>query len=280
MGDEAILAQAPPEAVDRLFGAIFDRYGFDFRGYAPGYLRRRVARSMADHRLGTVEELEARVLGEREAMGRLVDTLTIHTTSLFREPEFFQAVREHVVPWLRTYPFVRIWVAGCSTGEEAYSLAILLHEEGIYSRCRIYATDFNETVLARAKAGIYPLALMREYAAAHAAAGGRGDLSIHYADDGRNAVFDAEIRERIVFAQHNLAGDGPFNEFHAVFCRNVLIYFDRPLQGRVHDLMWGSLVPHGFLALGSSESLSLSVHQDRYEEMPGRKRIYRKTTPR
>ena len=270
--------QAPEREreIGLLFERIYAQYGFDFRHYSTGYLRRRIERSMSDHRLATVAELETLVLRDPDAMAGLVETLTIYTTSLFRDPEFYQAVREEIVPWLLTYPFVRIWVAGCSTGEEAYSLAILLREAGIHSRCLIYATDFNETILARAKAGIFPLTALDEYEKNYRAAGGLGSLSDYYVTDGREAMMVKALKERIVFAQHNLVCDGSFNEFHAVFCRNVMIYFARDLQDRVRDLITKSLIPRGFLGLGSGESLFLSPHQNLYEEVANKKRIYRK----
>ncbi|HEY8967308.1 MAG TPA: CheR family methyltransferase, partial [Candidatus Methylacidiphilales bacterium] len=165
------------ESVQLLFARVFHQYGFDYRHYSAGYLHRRVARAMNEFRMATIGELESLVLSDPAAMGRFVDLLTVYTTTMFRDPEFFQVVRSEVVPWLRTYPFFRIWVAGCSTGEEAYSLAILFKEEGIYDRCRIYATDFNESVLARAKAGVFPLPLMEDYAKNYREAGGREDFS-------------------------------------------------------------------------------------------------------
>ncbi|SDU17724.1 chemotaxis protein methyltransferase CheR [Verrucomicrobium sp. GAS474] len=263
-------------AVPRLFEKVFDQYGFDFRHYSEGYLERRVARALADFKLENVAQLEARVLGDADGMMQLVEILTIRTTSLFRDAAFYRAVRSEIIPWLQTYPFIRIWVAGCSTGEEAYSLAILLHEEDLYSRCRIYATDFNEGNLARAQSGVFPFPLVAEYSKNYKAAGGTREFSDYYVHDGENAMMRSHLAERIVFAHHNLACDGSFNEFHVVFCRNVLIYFNRDLQSRVRDLIWKSLIPRGFFALGSGESLYLSSYQDRYEEVAEKKRIYRK----
>ena len=270
--------QAPEREgeIGLLFERIHAQYGFDFRHYSAGYLRRRIERSMSDHRLATVAELQALVLRDPAAMAGLVETLTIYTTSLFRDPDFYRTVRQEIVPWLATYPFARIWVAGCSTGEEAYSLAILLREAGIHSRCLIYATDFNETILARAKAGVFPLTSLAEYEKNYEAAGALGSLSDYYVTDGRDAMMIKALKERIVFAQHNLVCDGSFNEFHAIFCRNVMIYFSRDLQDRVRDLLTRSLIARGFLGVGSGESLSLSSHQHLYEEVANQKRIYRK----
>ncbi len=277
--EDDLAGAIPAEEIKGLFEAVFRQYGHDFRAYSPGYLGRRLQRVLIDEKVGTVAELRGRVLGDAAAMERLVRMLTIHTTAFFRDPSFFALIQSQILPVLRTYPLIRIWAAGCSTGEEAYSLAILLHEEGLSSRCRIYATDCSNAALAKAREGIFPLPLMQEYAVNHREAAGRGKLSDYYTDDGRNAILHGFLREGIVFAQHNLVSDESFNEFHLVLCRNVLIYFDRDLQERAHDLIWRSLVRHGFLGLGSSESLTLSAHHDHFQEFAKKERIYRKTTP-
>jgi chemotaxis protein methyltransferase CheR len=200
--------------------------------------------------------------------------LTVNVTSMFRDPGFYRALRESVVPVLRTYPVVRIWHAGCSTGEEVYSLAILLREEGLYPRCRIYATDMNEKVLRQAQAGIVPLGTMRENTRNYIASGGRRPFAQWYTSTPEGAVLDPALRENVVFALHNLATDTSFNEFNLVLCRNVLIYFSRPLQDRVHRLLASSLVRFGFLALGSKETVRFTSEESRYEELP--QHVFRK----
>ncbi len=287
-GREALALEEEPETVSegsfsdgelrRFFEAVFERHGLDFRHYALGYLRRRVLCAMADRKCGSLTDLLDLVLAEPAtlALAALVRNLTIHTTAMFRDPGFYRALGEHVVPVLRTYPFLRIWVAGCSTGEEAYSLAILLHEAGLYSRCRLYATDASETVLARARQRIFPYASMREYGENYRQAGGRADFSGYYADDGHSAILRSFLQERIVFSQHNLVSDGSFNEFHLVLCRNVLIYFDPELQARAHRLMRESLVRFGFLGLGKGENPDYADRRDHYKEVAPRERLYRK----
>jgi chemotaxis protein methyltransferase CheR len=209
-------------------------------------------------------------------MERLLLDLSINITSMFRDPSFFASFRTRVVPTLRTYPFLRVWNAGCSTGEEAYSLAILLHEVGLLDRCRIYATDINEAVLHAAAEGIYPLAMMKEYTENYLAAGGSRSFSDYYTAAYDGAQLDRSLARSIVFAQHNLVSDRSFNEFHVIVCRNVMIYFDRPLQERVHELFLQSLVPFGVLALGRKESVLHDRHGGSYEVLDGVERIYRR----
>jgi chemotaxis protein methyltransferase CheR len=210
-------------------------------------------------------------------MERLLLDLSINVTSMFRDPSFYAAFRERVVPLLRTYPYTRIWCAGCSTGEEVYSLAIVLHEEDLYGRARIYATDINERVLERARAGIFPLDKMRQYTQHYIRGGGTRDFSEYYVAAYDGARFARELTENVVFAQHNLATDRAFNEFNVILCRNVMIYFDKPLQDRVHELFYESLPTFGVLALGHKESLSFSPFAARYEELDADERLYRKT---
>jgi len=216
------------------------------------------------------------VLADPACMARLLPCLTVSVSSMFRDPAFFLALREHVVPILRTYPFARLWVAGCSTGEEVHSLAILLHEEGLYERCRIYATDVDESALARAKAGIFPLSAMQEYTRNYQKAGGRGAFAEYYTAGHDAVVFRPYLRDNVVFAAHNLAGDASFNEFHGILCRNVMIYFNRSLQDRVHKLLYDSLAPFGYLGLGHCESVRFSPFESVYEAVSLKERLYRK----
>lgn len=259
-----------------LLEGIHARYGFDFRDYAFASLRRRVLSRLEPERVKSVSGLLEKILHDPSCMERLLLALTIHVSSMFRDPGFYVAFRERALPLLRTYPYLRIWHAGCSSGEEVYSLAILLKEEGLYQRSRIYATDLSEAVLEKAKAGIFPLDAMKEYTGNYLKAGGKAEFSGYYTADHENAVFRPALRENVVFAPHNLATDSSFNEFNVLLCRNVMIYFNDKLQERVYRLMHDSLVTLGFLGLGSKESIRFSPYEDHYEELdPGRK-LYRK----
>ena len=259
-----------------LLEGIFRQYGFDFREYAPASLKRRVWRRVYAEGLETVSALLARLLHDPACMERLLLDLSINVTSMFRDPSFYLRFREKVVPVLRTYPFTRLWVAGCSTGEEVYSLAIILAEEGIYDKTRIYATDINEVVLDQAKAGVFPLEKMRDYTQNYIRAGGTRSFSEYYVANYESALFDRSLIDNVVFAQHNLVSDRSFNEFNVILCRNVMIYFDRSLQERVHELFHQSLAMFGILALGNKESIKFSSHEDAYEELDPNERIYRR----
>jgi chemotaxis protein methyltransferase CheR len=262
--------------LDCLLEAVYRRYGFDFREYAPASLRRRINRRVKLEELPSISALQDQLLRDPEVMQQLLLDLSINVTSMFRDPTFHLAFREHVVPLLRTYPFTRIWVAGCSTGEEVYSLAILLEEESLYDRTRIYATDINEDVLERARLGVFPLARMQDYTRNYIGAGGKRSFSDYYTSGYDGAAFDRSLMRNVVFAQHNLAMDHSFNEFHVIVCRNVMIYFERSLQQRVFELFDASLARLGILALGSKESLRTSAHAERYEELDAVERLYRK----
>jgi chemotaxis protein methyltransferase CheR len=209
-------------------------------------------------------------------MSRLLGDLSINVTAMFRDPHFYVAFAEQVVPQLHTYPFTRIWVAGCSTGEEVYSLAILLTEHGLYERTRIYATDINQIVLEHARQGVYPLDRMQEYTDNYIRAGGMQAFSQYYVAAYGGALFDQRLRENVVWAQHNLAQDGSFNEFNVILCRNVLIYFDRELQNRVHRLFYESLDRLGTLCLGNKESVRFSAYESCFEEVDAEARLYRR----
>ncbi len=262
--------------IQLLLEGIYQHYGFDFRGYAPGSLKRRLWRRAYAEKVETMSALQDRVLHDPAVMERLLLDLSINVTSMFRDPTFFLAFRQKVVPLMRTYPFVRIWNAGCSTGEETYSLAILLKEEGLYDKSRIYATDINDKVLERARAGGFPLERMRDYTENYIRAGGTEEFSTYYTAEGETAYFDTSLREQVVFAQHNLVSDGPFNEFNVIVCRNVMIYFGKSLQDRVHDLFHDSLDHFGVLALGHKESIRFTRHEQEYEEIDGPEKLYRK----
>src|SRR5215213_10903597 len=225
-------AKADLEAIEvrLLTEGIFQHYGFDFRDYSMPSLRRRIWKRVYAEGLSTISGLIEKVLHDPQSMERLLLDLSVNTTAMFRDPTFYLAFRRKVVPMLRTYPFVRIWHAGCSTGEEVYSMAILLQEEGLYDRARIYATDINEVVLQRARAGIFPLEKMQEYTENYIRAGGTRSFSEYYTAMYDGALFNSSLTRNVVFSQHNLVTDGSFSEFHVILCRNVMIYFDRELQ--------------------------------------------------
>ncbi len=262
--------------IELLLEGVFRLYGCDFRDYSYASLRRRVWNAVHAERLHTVSALQDKVLHEGAAMERFLLHLSINVTSMFRDPSFHLSFRQQVVPLLRVHPFIRIWHAGCSTGEEVYSMAILLQEEELYERCRLYATDMNEVVLKKAKEGIFPLNSMQEYAGNYLRAGGKHSLSAYYTARYDHAIFRQGLRKHIVFSHHNLVTDRSFNEFNVILCRNVMIYFNATLQARVHRLFYESLRRFGILGLGHKESLKGTVHQKDYEDLDGRERIYRK----
>jgi chemotaxis protein methyltransferase CheR len=262
--------------ISLLLEGIYRQYGFDFRSYAYSSIRRRIWKRIAAEGLASVSTLQDRILHDRHTMERLLHDLSVNVTAMFRDPEFYNTFRDTVVPHLRTYPFVRIWHAGCATGEEAYSMAILLHEEGLLDRTRVYATDMNELALQRAKEGIFPLDRMQEYTQNYLRAGGAASFSEYYTAMYGGAQLSRQLLRNIVFSQHNLVTDRSFAEFHVVLCRNVLIYFDRALQARVHALLFDSLATFGVLALGSKESLRFSVFEPCYEVLDASAKLYRK----
>lgn len=262
--------------IELLLEGVFRHYGFDFRSYAYSSMRRRLWKRLEAEGLQTISALQDLVLHDAAAMERLLLDLSINVTAMFRDPTFYVAFRERVIPLLRTYPFLRIWHAGCSSGEEVYSMAILLSEEGLYDRTRIYATDINDVMLQRAKERIFPLDRMQEYTDNYIKAGGRKSFSEYYTAGYDGAVFSQSLLDNVVFAQHNLVTDSSFAECHVILCRNVLIYFDKDLQARVHGLLHESLVTFGILCLGNKESLRFSPHEQHFEQLDAREKIYRK----
>jgi chemotaxis protein methyltransferase CheR len=262
--------------IELLLEGIYRHYGFDFRSYAYASIRRRLWKRIETEGLPSVSALQERVLHDPDMMNQLLLDLSINVTAMFRDPSFYVAFRNKVVPLLRTYPFIRVWHAGCSTGEEVYSMAILLAEEGLYDRARIYATDINEVVVHRAKSGIFPLDRMQEYTENYIKAGGTRSFSEYYTAKYDGALFTQELLRNVVFSQHNLVTDRSFAECTVILCRNVLIYFDKTLQERVHGLFYESLSTFGILALGSKESLRFSKYEACYEPVSAPEKIYRK----
>ena len=259
-----------------LVEAIFHRWGHDFREYAPASLRRRVLHACERMGVPSISALQARVLHDEDGFAQLLQYLTVPVSEMFRDPAYFLALRQEVVPHLRTYPSLKVWVAGCSTGEEAYSLAILLQEEGLLERTILYATDINPVSLDRARKGIYPADSLQAFTRNYQMAGGTGSFASYYTAAYDKAVFDRKLREGITFADHSLATDSVFAETHLVSCRNVLIYFNRTLQDRALGLFHDSLTHRGFLGLGSKETLEFSGYAHRFEPLVLRERIYRR----
>jgi chemotaxis protein methyltransferase CheR len=259
-----------------LLEAIFQFYGYDFREYAPTSLKRRVAQVLEAEHLNSISGLQEKILDDPECLQRLLMTLSVNVTSMFRDPTFYTSFRTKVIPFLRTYPFIRVWHAGCSTGEEVFSMAILLTEEELYDRCRIYATDFSEPLLERAREGFFPLSTMQENSQNYIKAGGKKEFSEYYAAKYDGVHFDPELTKNIVFAHHNLVSDHSFNEFNVILCRNVMIYFTRQLQNRVHQLLFESLCGLGFLCLGNKENLKFTSCENNYRELDPYEKIYQK----
>ncbi|MBM4370495.1 MAG: protein-glutamate O-methyltransferase CheR [Deltaproteobacteria bacterium] len=259
-----------------LLDAIYQRSGYDFRSYALASVERRCRQFLSLSGCATIAEMIPKVLHDEEFLSRLARYFSVSVTEMFRDPSVYRALREHVVPLLRTWPFFKVWHAGCATGEEVYSLAILLREEGICDRATIYATDFNDAVLQQAKEGIFPLASVQDATRNYLAAGGKGSLADYYHARYDAVAMDRTLRERVTFANHNLATDSAFGEMHLIFCRNVLIYFDQALQARVLRLFTESLVHGGFLCIGTKESLRFSAVSHAFEPVDEAARIYKK----
>jgi chemotaxis protein methyltransferase CheR len=277
------MSKAQPEKSDLeeielglLLEGLYRVYGFDFREYSRNSIKRRVLELMRAEKLATISAFQDLLLHDPTCVSRLLLGLSVHATAMFRDPSFYLTFRSRVVPLLKTYPTVQIWIAGCSTGEEVYSLAILLREEGIYQRCRIYATDISQSVLQKAKEGIFPLASMREYTNNYHQAGGVHEFSDYYTAHYDNVIFSPSLNSNVVFSEHNLATDGSFNEFQVILCRNVMIYFNKTLQDRVHQLLYNSLTMFGVFGLGNKESLKFTPRAGYYEHLNNHDKLYRK----
>jgi chemotaxis protein methyltransferase CheR len=259
-----------------LIDAIYRMYHHDFREYAPASLRRRLKAAMNRFACRTLSQLQDKVMHDSTAFAALLDFLTVHVSEMFRDPGYFRALREQVVPMLRTYPSLRVWVAGCSAGEEAYSLAILLKEEGLLSKTIIYATDINTRILQKAAGGVYEAERIPGFTANHHRSGARTSLSDYYTAAYGRAVFDKSLKDHIVFSDHSLATDSVFAEVQLVSCRNVLIYFDRKLQDRALGLFREALCRQGFLGIGAKESMRFSSQADGFVDFVPEARIYQK----
>jgi len=259
-----------------LLEAIFLRYGYDFRNYSKAHIKRRVLHRLGTSQLQTVTDLQNKVLRDRDFFIEFLNDLSINVTELFRDPEFYKSLRENIIPKLRTYAWFKIWHAGCATGEEVYSLAILLQEEGLLERCQIYATDFNQKVLEIAREGVYHKDEIEQYERNYQLSGGKRKLSDYYQSMYGSVMFNKDLSSRIVFADHNLVTDSVFADVNLILCRNVLIYFEKSLQENVVGLFYESLVPSGILCLGTKESLKFTRHEKLFEPIDEKQRIFKK----
>lgn len=262
--------------IQLLLEAIEKKYGYDFRDYSLVHVRRRVDAILRDYKYESVLQLVHDVIYKPNFFFELIKYFSVNVTEMFRDPNFYKAVREEVIPVLKTYPFIKMWHAGCATGEEVYSMAILLKEEGLYDRTQIYATDFNALVVKKAEEGIYPLEKIKEYTENYHRAGGKKPFSDYFQSKYNAVKLNSDLKKNIVFATHNLATDSGFGEMHVIFCRNVLIYFNIELQNKVLNLFNDSLIYKGFFCLGNKETLQFSSQEEYYTKFNEKQRIYRK----
>ncbi|MCU7614091.1 protein-glutamate O-methyltransferase CheR [Chryseobacterium sp. GMJ5] len=259
------------EDVENLIKDVYELYGYDFSLYSRASFKRRVNRICLIDRFTSFAELRYTIISDPEYLKRFIEEITVNVTEMFRDPEFFKTLREKVLPQLGTYPLIRIWVAGCSTGEEAYSMAILLKEANLYHKALIYGTDINPSVLETARAGIFSMQQMKVYSENYMLSGGKRDFSDYYTANYDNVKFDKSLKEKLILSTHNLVSDSSFNSFQLIICRNVLIYFDKPLQERVFKLFDASLENLGYLALGSKETLRFSNLDKSYYQVEDQK---------
>ncbi len=262
--------------IQLLLQAIQLRYGYDFRNYARASIRRRIEHRLVRNGLPNISAMQHQLLYDEVFFSQLLRDFSINVTEMFRDPSFYLAIRNTVIPELKKHPFLKIWHAGCSTGEEVYSMAILLKEEGLYDKTQIYATDMNEVVLKKAKDGIYDISRLKQYTANYQKAGGLESFSDYYIAHNEHVILDQSLKKNILFSEHNLATDGVFGEMNLIMCRNVLIYFNRELQNRVIQLFFDSLAPEGFLAIGSKESLLFSNNANDFKEIVKKEKIYQR----
>lgn len=262
--------------IDLLLEAIFIKYGYDFRNYSKAHVKRRLLNRLSTSNLRSISHLQHEVLHEPEVFEALLRDLSINVTEMFRDPGFYMALRKDIIPLLKTYPYIKVWHAGCSTGEEVYSFAVLLKEEGLYDRTQIYATDFNRDVLDIAKKGIYPIDRIKEFTANYQSAGGTQSFSDYYMANYDSVIYDKSLKNNMVFAEHNLVTDSVFAEVNLVICRNVLIYFNKELQNRVIDLFYDSLINGGYLGLGSKETIQFTSKAHNFEVISKEEKIYKK----
>ncbi|HLP72220.1 MAG TPA: protein-glutamate O-methyltransferase CheR [Bacteroidales bacterium] len=260
----------------RLFlEGVLEKYGYDFRNYSAAFMKRRLVSRMRKSSCGSISEMQHRMLNDPDFFHAVLLDISLNVTDMFRDPRFFASLRETAVPILKTYPYLKIWHAGCATGEEVYSLAMLLGEEDMLGRTILYATDFNQAVVQKASEGIYPIEKIKTYAENYYKAGGKGSFTDYFTVKYDSAIVNNSLKKNIVFSDHNLVSDGVFGEMNMIVCRNVLIYFNRELQNRVIGLLYDSLLPGGLLCLGTKETLLFSKHKDKFRQLH-KLNIYRK----
>lgn len=276
MPPEPVFSKSDDIEIRLLLEAIFLKYHYDFRGYSSASIKRRLVQAKEYFKCSSYSMLQDRVLHDPSIFPELLGFLTVQVSEMFRDPSYFLAIREKVIPYLRTYPSLKVWVAGCSAGEELYSMAILFREEGLESRTMFYGTDINTEALKKAERGVYPLTQIPLYTQNHRKAGGKSSLSDYYTAAYGSAVFDKSLRERAVFSDHSLVTDAVFAEVQLISCRNVLIYFDRELQDRAIGLFRDSLSRKGFLGLGAKESLRFSRYSSDFADFLKEDRLYQK----
>ena len=264
------------QEISLLLEAVNRKYGYDFRQYSQAHIRRRIMNRMAFSGFEDFSKLQFKILNDEIFASEVLQDLSITVTEMFRDPAFYRSLREQVIPILKTYPFIKIWHAGCATGEEAYSMAILLQEEGLYDRTTIYATDFNQLALNRAKEGIFSNKMIKEYTTNYQLSGGEEPFSSYYTSNYDNVIMNQSLKKNIVWANHNLVTDSVFAEVNLILCRNVLIYFDKNLQNKVQSLFYNSLINGGVLCLGNKESLRFSALYEKYIALDTKQRIFKK----
>ncbi len=264
------------DEIELLLDELHRKHGYDFSDYSRASMKRRLNRLIALDKFPSFAEMRYRLMDDESYLRRFIEEITVNVTEMFRDPEFFKYLRQHILPTLGTYPLIRIWIAGCASGEEAYSMAILLKEANLLHKSLIYATDLNPRVLEKAKSGIFPLKQIRQYSENYLLSGGYEDFSSYYSAKYDVAIFNEVLRKKMVFSTHNLVSDSSFNSFQLILCRNVMIYFNTHLQSRVFDLMDKSLDTLGYLALGTKETLRFAKIASRYRQVDPREKIWRK----
>jgi chemotaxis protein methyltransferase CheR len=262
--------------IELLLEAVYRYYGYDFRNYAPPFVQRRISHRVQKENLSSISALQEKILRDSGVIEGFLSDFSVNVTEMYRDPTFFQSFRTKIIPLIKDYPSIRLWHVGCSTGEEVYSMSILLHEEGIYEKTRIYATDINKSVLEKARLGSFPLNRMQLYTKNYIEAGGKRAFSEYYKAVDDKVFFHPYLQKNVVFAQHNLVTDQSFNEFDIIICRNVLIYFNKILQNHVHNLLYNSLSQSGFLGLGIREGIKFTSYEHCYGEFDASEKLYRK----
>ena len=262
--------------ITTLLENFFQKYSYDFRQYSEAHIRRRIMNRMKISGMENISEMQSRLLNDETFASKLLQDLSISVTEMYRDPDFYRSLRENIIPVLKTYPFIKIWHAGCATGEEAYSVAIMLQEEGLYDRTTIYATDFNQQALSQAKEGIFSNKMIKEYTVNYHLSGGKESFSSYYTANYERVIMNKSLKKNIVWANHNLVTDSVFAEVHLILCRNVLIYFDKNLQNKVQKLFYDSLINGGILCLGSKEGLQFTDLSEEYIELDKKQRIFKK----